>query len=114
VVSETSDLWVVMAPDPNPFGSTVKSLKCGWLSSCETKLFGEPRAPVNPHLVHGTLGVITRAPKSKAKIKPSHQTLFVLDAMEATTKKDDERWDVMQGRIDLLFTKLEVQGETQQ
>jgi hypothetical protein len=37
-----------------------------------------------------------------------------LDAMEATTKKDDERWDVMQGRIDLLFTKLEVQGETQQ
>jgi hypothetical protein len=54
------------------------------------------------------------APKSKAKIKPSHQTLFVLDAMEATTKKDDERWDVMQGRIDLLFTKLEVQGETQQ
>jgi hypothetical protein len=58
--------------------------------------------------------MITTAPKSKAAIKPSHQTLFVLEAMEAAWKKEDERWDVMQGRMDLLLAKLETQGETQQ
>jgi hypothetical protein len=58
--------------------------------------------------------VITTAPKSKAKIKPSHQTIFVLDAMGTSVKKEDERWNMMQGRIDLLFMKLETQGETQQ
>jgi hypothetical protein len=34
--------------------------------------------------------------------------------MEAAWKKEDERWDVMQGRMDLLLAKLETQGETQQ
>jgi hypothetical protein len=58
--------------------------------------------------------VITTTPKSKAKIKPSHQTLFVPEAMEVAGKKEDERWDAMQGRIDLLFVKLETQGDTQQ
>jgi hypothetical protein len=28
--------------------------------------------------------------------------------MEAAWKKEDERWDVMQGRMDLLLAKLET------
>jgi hypothetical protein len=52
------------------------------------------------------------APKSKDKIKPSHQTLFVLDALEEAGKKEDERWDTMQERIDLLFAKLEAAGRS--
>jgi hypothetical protein len=37
-----------------------------------------------------------------------------LEAKEAAWKKEDERWDMMQGRMDLLLAKLETQGETQQ
>jgi hypothetical protein len=42
-------------------------------------------------LVGGIRGVITTAPKSKPRL--SQQTLFVLQQMDATVKKDDERWE---------------------
>jgi hypothetical protein len=52
---------------------------------------GEPRAPVNPHLVRGTRGVITTSPK--ATPKPSAQTRFVLDAMESDAKREEARFE---------------------
>jgi hypothetical protein len=45
-------------------------------------------------------------PKAKSKLKPSQQTLFVLDAMETKEKKDESRWEQMQGSINLLCSKL--------
>jgi hypothetical protein len=57
-------------------------------------------------LVGGTRGVITPSPKGKAK--PSIQTQFVLDAMESNAKKEEIRWEKMQERVNLLFSKLEV------
>jgi hypothetical protein len=50
--------------------------------------------------------VITPSPKGKAK--PSIQTQFVLDAMESNAKKEEIRWEKMQERVNLLFSKLEV------
>jgi hypothetical protein len=49
--------------------------------------------------------------KSKAQLKPSQQTQFMLDAMEAEAK-EEERWKKMQESINLLFSKLEAQDET--
>jgi hypothetical protein len=57
--------------------------------------------------------VTTTAPKSKACVKPSQQTQFVLDALDSTEKREDQRWEKMQESIDLLFSKLEAQEETQ-
>jgi hypothetical protein len=39
--------------------------------------------------------VVTTAPKSKAKVKPSLQTQFVLDAMEIEASKESEKWEKM-------------------
>jgi hypothetical protein len=56
--------------------------------------------------------VITTAPK--AKPKPSVQTEFMLTAMADATKREEERWVKMQVSIDILTSKVDSQGETQQ
>jgi hypothetical protein len=50
--------------------------------------------------------VVTTAPISKVKVKPSLQTQFMLDAMEVKAK-ESEKWEKMQESIDLIFTKLD-------
>jgi hypothetical protein len=64
-------------------------------------------------MVSRARGVITMVPKAKSKLKPSQQTLFVLDAMETKEKKDESRWEQMQGSINLLCSKLESQEGVQ-
>jgi hypothetical protein len=56
--------------------------------------------------------VITTAPK--AKPKPSVQTEFMLAAMADAAKREEERWVKMQASIDILTSKVDSQGETQQ
>jgi hypothetical protein len=53
------------------------------------------------------------APKSKAKAKPSLQTQFVLGAMEADVKWESEKWEKMHKSINLIFTKLDSWGKSQ-
>jgi uncharacterized membrane-anchored protein YhcB (DUF1043 family) len=55
--------------------------------------------------------VITTAPKDKTK--PSLRTQFVLEAMESEAKKEEICWEKMQERVDSLFSKMEVQDESQ-
>jgi hypothetical protein len=54
------------------------------------------------------------APKSKSTAKPSLHTRFVLDAMAQDAKREEERWGKMQESIDLLYAKVDEQGDTQQ
>jgi hypothetical protein len=54
--------------------------------------------------------VTTTAPK--AKPKPS--VPFVLIAMAEAGKHEEERWTEMQVSIELLASKVDSQGETQQ
>jgi hypothetical protein len=56
--------------------------------------------------------VITTAPK--AKLKLSVPTLFVIDAMADTVKREEERWTKMQTSLDLLSLNVDAQVESQQ
>jgi hypothetical protein len=68
--------------------------------------------PVIPALVGCTRGVITTTPK--AKLKPSVPTLFVIDAMADSVKREEERWTKMQTSLDLLSSNVDAQVESQQ
>jgi hypothetical protein len=56
--------------------------------------------------------VITTAPK--AKLKLSVPTLFVIDAMADSVKREEERWTKMQTSLDLLSLNVDAQVESQQ
>jgi hypothetical protein len=56
--------------------------------------------------------VITTA--SKAKLKPSVQTRFVLDAMESNIKKEEARLEQIQKVVYLLVVKFKAQDVVQQ
>jgi hypothetical protein len=56
--------------------------------------------------------VITTAPK--AKLKLSVPTLFVIDAMADSVKREEERWMKMQTSLDLLSSNVDAQVESQQ
>jgi hypothetical protein len=58
-------------------------------------------------LVGRARGAITTALKSKAKVKPSQQTQFLLDVMVAGERKDEKWWERMQEDIDLLKVHLD-------
>jgi hypothetical protein len=57
--------------------------------------------------------VITTVPKSKAHIKPSQQTQFILDAMAEADSKMMKWWEQVLESADLLFSKLEAQEAAQ-
>lgn len=61
------------------------------------------------------------APKKNSVQRPSIQTKFILDAMAAATRtdedrarKEDERWETLMQNIDLLFTCVAAVDTTQQ
>jgi hypothetical protein len=57
--------------------------------------------------------VITTVPKSKAHLKPSQQTQFVLDVMAEMSSSAEQRWERVQESVDQLFAKMEAQEEAQ-
>jgi hypothetical protein len=56
--------------------------------------------------------VITTAPKAKLKLLVP--TLFVIDAMADSVKREEERWTKMQTSLDLLSLNVDAQVESQQ
>lgn len=46
--------------------------------------------------------------------KPSPQTLFILDKMDAREKKEDERWGEVMENFDLMFSKVAEIDKNQQ
>jgi methyl-accepting chemotaxis protein len=53
-------------------------------------------------------------PKPKSKAKPSVQTQFVLEAIAEAEKKTEMCLEMMQDRIDSIYSKLEAQDAVQQ
>jgi septation ring formation regulator EzrA len=53
------------------------------------------------------------APRSKALVKPSQQTQFVLDVMAEASSSVEKRLERVQESVDLLFTKMEAQEAAQ-
>jgi hypothetical protein len=52
--------------------------------------------------------------QTKAPVKPSPHTQFILDAMAGDVKIDDDRWVKVQESLDLLFAQVESIYSTQQ
>jgi hypothetical protein len=49
-----------------------------------------------------------------APIKPSKQTQILLDQMSKSTEEEKKRWDQVMENFDLLYTRLNDMGITQQ
>lgn len=64
--------------------------------------------------------MITTAPKTKSKPKPSQQTQFIMDAMaeashraQEKAREEEDRWAKMQESLDLLYAQVHAMDATQ-
>jgi hypothetical protein len=57
--------------------------------------------------------VITTVPRSKAQVKPTQQTQFVLNVMAEVNSSTEKWWEQVPESVDLVFTKMEAQEAAQ-